>query len=220
MGGNKMRNVVFKGNEFTSVGDQGQDLFAYICNDCEPGFWIDMGARDFKPPYDYGANNTYGLYKAGWKGISFDLANHAASYPSDVKFFNVDCTNQEKIDKIFQENEDDIPEIINYLSIDMDKNSYAGLKTIDLNKYKFVCMTVEHCAKLYGEERNKIKERELLLDYGYEIVVPWNNFEDWYIHPDLVDKTRLEPLKKLHSFKQPFNSLDYNNIIDILITCS
>ena len=171
-----MRNVEFKGNKFTSVSDQGQDFFAYICNDCKPGFWLDLGARNFKPNYSYGANNTYGLHKAGWNGISFDLQDHKADYPSDVKFYTVDCTHVDKMNKIFDENKTVIPDVVNYLSVDLDKDSFEGLKNIDFTKYKFVCMTIEHCANLFGEKRNKEPERELLLDCGYEIFVPLNNF--------------------------------------------
>lgn len=69
-------------------------------------------------------------------------------------------------------------------------------------------------------KKNKDPERELLLDYGYKIIVPWNNFEDWWINPELVDETKLEPLKRLHKFKQPFSSLEVNDIIDIMLTCN
>lgn len=152
IGDKQLRNVIFKGNKFTLVGDQGQDFFAYICNDCEPGFWIDMGSNKFDPPYDYGGNNTYGLYHVGWKGLSFDTRDFGPEYPPNT-FYCVDCTDEIKMNNIFQERKDDIPVIVDYLSVDLDNSSYNGLKNIDFNEYKFKCMTIEHCANLYGDKK-------------------------------------------------------------------
>lgn len=72
---------------------------------------------------------------------------------------------------------------------------------IPLDKYKFAVITLEHdyyadITKLYRDA-----SREYLLSKGYKLAVtnisPNDNcpYEDWWIHPDLIDPKIFEKIK-------------------------
>ena len=102
---------------------------------------------------------------------------------------------------------------IDYLQIDLEP---ANRSTIDVleyfdkhifDKYKFATITFEHDIYCIKQDMHKIKyymfvytrnkSREILEKHGYIRVFSdvsdddWNGikwpFEDWYVHPDLVD---------------------------------
>lgn len=84
------------------------------------------------------------------------------------------------------------PQIIDYLSLDVEGQEYNILSTFSFDKYKFRCMTVEHNAPHIGSQmQNKI--RTLLESNGYKYIKGnddvhgWGHgpIDDFYIHPDL-----------------------------------
>ena len=90
----------------------------------------------------------------------------------------------------------DFPDTIDYLQIDCDpsETSYKVLTSIPFEKYKFAVITYEHDD--YSDITRSYKERarKYLTNYGYVLVASdiapdeWRNYEDWWIHPDLVDQ--------------------------------
>ena len=61
------------------------------------------------------------------------------------------------------------PNVIDYLSLDVEGHEYDILSTFPFDRYQFKCMTVEHNAPMFGSDaRNKI--RKLLTEKGYTFV--------------------------------------------------
>ena len=65
----------------------------------------------------------------------------------------------------------------------------------DSNSSIFKIITIEHDAYRFGDTY-RIKEREILNHYGYELLFAnvtfqGSEFEDWWIHPDYFDKNLL-----------------------------
>lgn len=95
---------------------------------------------------------------------------------------------------------------IDYLQIDCEPSdiTYKVLEQIPFDEYMFGVITYEHdyysdITKLYRD-----KSRQFLIDKGYLMVVgdiaPDKNstFEDWWVHPDIVDKNILEKMLNTH----------------------
>jgi len=99
---------------------------------------------------------------------------------------------------------------MDYLQIDLDVNNKSTLNTLLLlnntvfDKYKFATITFEHDIYTgnYFDTRNI--SRNILQNRGYMLVFPdvsvyWENgykpFEDWYVHPDLVDMEYINKIK-------------------------
>ena len=96
------------------------------------------------------------------------------------------------------------PKVIDYLQIDLEISNRTTLTTLEnlnnqvMDTYKFAIITFEHdlyASKYYGSEDlfdiRKIS-REIFENRGYlrvfsDVKNQGNPYEDWYIHPDLVD---------------------------------
>ena len=72
---------------------------------------------------------------------------------------------------------------------------------IPFNKYKFAIITYEHDHYIDMTGMYRDKSRNYLTSLGYELVVgnvastKAAPFEDWWVHPDLVDRKTIETLK-------------------------
>lgn len=69
------------------------------------------------------------------------------------------------------------PKIIQYLSLDTEGSELEILKSVDLSKYKFLYINLEH----NGVEPRRTEIRNLLLNNGYLFHGP-NQWDDDYIH--------------------------------------
>ena len=72
------------------------------------------------------------------------------------------------------------------------------------------------CALALPHDPLRAESREIFLRRGYVLVFPdvmndGNQFEDWYVHPDLVDMNFINSIKSNSSF-------EYTDIVKIL-TC-
>lgn len=180
-----------------------QDMFVLTMLDGKTnGTYLEIGTAD--PIYN---NNTYLLEKEfGWNGISVEID------PDQVqKFLETDrkgpivMMNALDID-YKKELKETIPgNVIDYLQIDCEpaEVSYQILKKIPFDDYKFAVITFEH--DYYADESKAVrqKSREYLESRGYTRVVgdiaPDKNstFEDWWVHPKLVDKKILKKMLDL-----------------------
>jgi FkbM family methyltransferase len=85
------------------------------------------------------------------------------------------------------------PNVIDYLSLDVEGQEYNILSTFPFDRYKFRCITVEHNAPHVGPTQ-QILIRELLEKNGYKYVKGnddvnnWGHgpIDDFYIYPNLV----------------------------------
>jgi hypothetical protein len=99
---------------------------------------------------------------------------------------------------------------LDYLQIDLDVNNKSTLDTLYLlnntvfDKYKFATVTFEH--DIYTGDYFNTRElsRQIFKDRGYILTFPdvnvfWENsykqFEDWYIHPDLISSEIIDKCK-------------------------
>lgn len=104
----------------------------------------------------------------------------------------------------------DFPKNIDYLQIDLDVDNRSTLDVLEIfnntifDEYKFATITFEH--DIYAGNFFNTREisRQIFQNRGYILVFPdvkvfHNNdflpFEDWYIHPDLVDMDYVNKIK-------------------------
>ena len=93
---------------------------------------------------------------------------------------------------------------IDYLQLDIEppRNTYEALLSIPFDKYKFAVITYEHDYYVDITRSYRDKSRDYLESKGYQLVVPNispnedSPFEDWWVHPDLVDKSIIAKLIK------------------------
>ena len=171
-----------------------QDLFILmVLNGKRNGSWIEIGCAH--PTY---GNNTKLLEEFGWSGISIDIDTNVVENWKNRKTipYQMDAT---KIDwdKI------DLNNITDYLQIDVDppEISYEVLLSIPLWEKKFRVITFEHDHYADNSKTIREKSRKYLRSFGYELLVndiavdEYSSYEDWWIHPDLVDPKIIEVLK-------------------------
>ena len=171
-----------------------QDLFVLmVLNGKRDGNWVEIGCAH--PTY---GNNTKLLEEFGWSGISIDIDTNVVENWKDRKTipYQMDATKVDW-DKL------NLYNITDYLQIDVDppEISYEVLLSIPLWEKKFRVITFEH--DYYADNSKTIREksRKYLRSFGYELLVndvavdEYSNYEDWWIHPDLVDPKIIEVLK-------------------------
>jgi FkbM family methyltransferase len=85
------------------------------------------------------------------------------------------------------------PQTMDYLSLDVEGQEYNILSTFPFDKYKFMCITVEHNEPHVGPKQQKMI-RDLLESNGYKYVKGnddihgWGHgpIDDFYIHSSLA----------------------------------
>lgn len=116
-----------------------------------------------------------------------------------------------------------VPENIDYLQIDLDVENRSTLTVLEnfnkyvLPNYKFATITFEHDMYRgnYYDTRNI--SRNIFSGFGYILVFPDVScdylgknciFEDWWVHPDLVNVNYINSIKKNHSINGKY--IKYN----------
>ena len=122
-------------------------------------------------------------------------------------------------------NSNNVPSSIDYLQIDLEVNNGSTLKTLEklnneiFDDYKFATVTFEH--DIYKENFNNTREksRKIFKDRGYVCVfedihnlLPQYVYEDWYVHPDLVDMEYVNQLKNNNNKNYVDNSITTKSI--------
>jgi hypothetical protein len=173
-----------------------QDMFVLsMTNGKRNGTFLEIGGAD-----PFKGNNTVLLEKSfDWKGVSIEYSDKfAGNYRNNrtAKLFQEDAL---LIDykKLFQENFES--NVIDYLQLDIEpaRNTYECMLRIPFDEYKFAVITYEHDYYVDVTRSYREKSREFLKSKGYVMVVNdispdgKSNFEDWWVHPDLVDKNIL-----------------------------
>ena len=188
-----------------------QDMFILsILDGKRNGTFLEVGGCD-----PHWGNNTATLEQDfNWKGVSIELNDkYAESYrkarPKTV-LYNQDAITTD-YRSLLKNHFDD--KVIDYLQMDIDPpiNTLKCLYEIPFDEYKFRIITYEHDYKTDMTREIKEKSREFLRSKGYMLVVDdvspdgyWD-FEDWWVHPDLVDP---ELVKKMMSVTGKTKSAD------------
>ena len=128
-----------------------------------------------------------------------------------------------------------VPFDMDYLQIDLEAKNGSTLHTLQklddevLHTYKFATITFEHDRYSNNFENTREKSREIFKNRGYFCVFedihnmdPKFVYEDWYVHPSLVDMNYVNKLMQLNSKNYVYNpitkksidwqSIDYNII--------
>ena len=191
----------FNGSDalLSNYSHTGQDLFALMAlNGKRNGTYLEIGAG--YPIYN---NNTYLLESQfGWTGVAVDYEKQFYDMHKQERKHHIKLSDAVLVDyaELLVEGGIDSKQI-DYLSLDLDGESTINtLYKLPLETHKFAVVTFEHDAYRFGD-KYKILGREHFKKYGYELVVSnvflsgAGDFEDWWIHPDLIEKTTIESLR-------------------------
>jgi hypothetical protein len=177
-----------------------QDLFVIsILQNKNNGYFLEIGSN-----HPIAGNNTYMLEKEyGWKGLMIEYDSSFEQLYKDLRpnsIYRIGDARLVDYRGILDTNE--FPCNLDYLQIDLDVDNKSTLDTLMLldntcfDKYKFATITFEHDIYTGNYFNTREISREIFQKRGYELVFPDVTvffegrhcpFEDWYVHPDLVD---------------------------------
>jgi hypothetical protein len=173
-----------------------QDMFVLtVLGGKRGGIYLEIGSEE--PQYK---SNTYLLEsKFDWKGISVEIDEPEVARFRAERANPVICADATKLDYTALLAKANFPTDIDYLQIDTEPSStsFEVLLSIPFDKYRFAIVTFEHDHAVDFSRTYRDKSRRYLKSLGYELVVPdvgptdWYSFEDWWVHPELVDITKL-----------------------------
>lgn len=161
-----------------SYSQIGQDLYVMEkLNNKTEGYYIEIGAYD--PIH---LSNTKLLEENNWNGLSFDIVDISSAWylSRKNKFICSDATSFD-FKTCFIEN--NVPENVDYISIDIDEATMQFLKQFPFDKYRFKVITLEHDQYRFGK---KVRDemREILTKYNYKLDRPdigSPSYEDWWL---------------------------------------
>jgi hypothetical protein len=186
-----------------------QDLFVYsVLNKKYNGTFVEIGSNH---PITH--NNTYILEsKYNWRGL---MVEYDSSFEQLYKIHRPKSIyrlqDARVVDYKFILDTNNFPLNIDYLQIDLDVNNKSTLDTLILlnktvfDKYKFASITFEHDIYTGNYYDTQAISRKILNERGYILVfenvsVFWQGgykpFEDWYVHPDLVNMDYINSIKR------------------------
>jgi len=185
-----------------SNGQALQDMFVLsILNGKRNGTYLEIGAQE--PIFQ---NNTAILEQNyDWKGVSIEIVEDLCRMFAEQRKNTIFCQDATTID--YEKLLDDYYDTkeIDYLQLDCEpsKTTFEILLNIPFDKYKFAVITYEHDHYVDMTGTYRTKSRNYLKMMGYELVVANVSqnentpFEDWWVHPDLVDSEAIKKFKNI-----------------------
>ena len=178
-------------------GEAEQDKFVLnVLKNKKNGFFLEIGSH-----HPIKINNSYILEKNyEWNGI---MIEYSSTYLNDYKKLRTNSihiiNDARRIDykNLFKIN--NVPFNLDYLQIDLHVDDGSTLNTLKklnsevMDEYKFATITFEHDIYLSNYLNTRLESRKIFEDRGYVRVFSdinnggKNPYEDWYVHPDLVD---------------------------------
>ena len=189
-------------------GQAQQDKFViHALQGKRDGYFLEIGSND--PIH---INNTYLLESNyNWKGIMVEyeprfLPLYKEHRPNSIHIIN-DASQIVYKDVLETMN---APLAIDYLQIDLEEENGSTLRTLQnldrniFDTYTFATVTFEH--DIYHSNKHNTREisREIFARRGYTPVFQDINngfefpYEDWYVHPTLVNTAYIQALKSLN----------------------
>jgi len=183
-----------------SNGQALQDMFILsILNGKRNGTYLEIGAQE--PIFQ---NNSAILEKDfGWTGVSIEILENFCQMFAEQRSNTILCKDARTVDYEKLLNQYYSTKEIDYLQLDCEpsKTTFEILLDIPFDQYKFAVITYEHDYFVDMTGTYRTKSRNYLKSMGYELVVANVSqsentpFEDWWVHPDLVDKDTIERFK-------------------------
>jgi hypothetical protein len=181
-------------------GQALQDLFVTtILKQKRNGMFVEIGSNH---PITH--NNTYVLESVyNWKGLMVEYDGEFERLYKHIRpnsIYVIQDARTVPYREILDTNH--FPANIDYLQIDLDVDNKSTLDTLMVlestvfDAYKFATVTFEHDIYRGDFYNTRALSREIFARRGYELVFPdvavfWQGknepFEDWYVHPELVD---------------------------------
>jgi len=189
-----------------------QDIFVLkLTKNKKNGFFVEIGGSQ---PIEL--SNTYLLEKKYfWKGFIVEWYVMFAELYNKYRPNSIyEINDARKVN--YKKTLDDysFPKNIDYLQIDLDVDNKSTLDVLEIfnntifDEYKFATITFEHDIYSGNFFNTRKISRQIFKNRGYILVFPdvkvfHNNdflpFEDWYIHPDLVDMDYVNKIKTTES---------------------
>ena len=195
-----------------SFSQTHQDLFTLFMNRKKTnGTFLEIGANH---PISF--NNTYLLESQyQWKGLMIEYDPYFEKfYKTDRPLSIYQIQDATKVDYKELLEKHSFPNQMDYLQIDLDVDNKSTLDTLVLldntvfDHYTFATVTFEHDIYRGNYFDTRRISREIFQKRGYELVFPdvlvyWEGgykpFEDWYVHPDLVNMELIRSCRTDHS---------------------
>ena len=187
--------ITLDSNFFYSCSEAGQDIFVICMLDGKKnGAFVEIGSQN---PIEI--NNTYVLEKYfNWEGCMLEYNSKWAPHYDlfrKSKYFIRDATKTD-YSELFKSCK--FTNVIDYLSLDLEVNNNSTIECLEnlpLENYQFRIITFEHDIYRSDNKHTRERSREIFYDYGYELIcADVKNkgcaYEDWYVHPKLVDMKR------------------------------
>jgi hypothetical protein len=201
-------------------GQAEQDKFVCtILKKKRNGYFLEIGSND-----PILINNTYILEKEfDWRGIMVEydssfLPLYKEHRPNSIHV--IDDAIKINYDKLLKTN--NFPSCIDYLQIDLEVSNDSTMRTLEkidndiLDAYKFATITFEHDEWAAGNHNTRERSRNIFKQRGYVCVFEDISndgifeptpYEDWYVHPDLVDMEYIYELIKINKKNYKDHSL-------------
>jgi hypothetical protein len=188
------------------------------------GFFVEIGSNH---PIDI--NNSYLLEKTyNWKGIMIEyeseyLPSYKQHRPNSIHVIQDATTIDYK--NLFEAN--DVPVQMDYLQIDLEVDNGSTIQTLEtlnnevLDTYTFATVTFEHDIYRGDFYNTRMRSRQILEERGYVCVFkdihnkePRYVYEDWYVHPSLVDMDYVNALMSKNAVHYESNPITGQPSID------
>jgi len=179
-------------------GSRLDEFAARLLNFKREGTYVDIGSA-----HSMFHNNSHYLdIHLDWRGICVEMDsawNETYQERKHCTYLNEDAT---KIDYKQLFVDQNFPQSIDYLSLDVDVLDLEVAKILPFNDFRFKIIGIEHDYYLHGD-LYRAPQRELLLGAGFALVCKdifvrnpsfeECSFEDWYLDPtyfgtDIIDK--------------------------------
>ena len=185
-------------------GQAQQDKFVIkVLKERTNGCFLEIGSN-----HPININNTFLLEsKYNWKGIMVEyqpsfLPLYKEKRPNSIHIIK-DATIIDYKTTLVSNN---MPLKFDYLQIDLEVNNGSTLQTLQkldddiFDTYKFATVTFEHDIYHTNFANTRLESRNIFKKRGYVCVFEdvnnqgINPYEDWYVHPDLVDMNYINNL--------------------------
>lgn len=198
-----------------------QDMFImYMTEGKRNGTYLEIGSAD----PSYGSNTKILEETFDWVGTGIEILANEVEKHKQERHNPVICANALEVDYeelLASMSEEYINDgVFDYLQVDCEPPSvsFEILKMIPFDKYKFAVVTFEH--DYYADISKSIRKesREYMESQGYVLAIgniSMNDdcpYEDWWVHPDLVDKKVLKKIQNndnevvnIHKFMLGYN---------------